>query len=341
MVFQATGYNAKMKLKLQLFTLLAFLLALAGCTAGDVSLPTIVPLPTDTPLVALTPSATLLPTNTLAPSPTPSPTLTPTPEPVTYTVTENDDMFGVALRYGISLDALKAANPTVIPNMMSVGTVLIIPITPTPPPTNDGQDSPTQTPDPLSPLKLAMAPICYQDALGGAYCFAQLENTSDSPVENPSVRFTLSGAGSALEMDGILPLNILPAHQTMPVVAYFSAPIPEDFEVRAQITDWLPVMPDDARYLEAEITSEPPIIAEGANFAEVAGVVEVSQGAADYVWVLGVIYDLDGQVLGLRRWEAEVPLSAGSSIPFTIRIYAMQGEIAELLLFVEAHANIP
>jgi len=250
-------------------------------------------------------------------------------------------MFGVALRYGISLDELKAANPTVIPNMMSVGTVLIIPITPTPPPTGTNPELPVQTPDPFSPLQMAMAPICYQDALGGAYCFAQLENTSESPVENPSVRFTLSGAGSTLEMDGILPFNILPAQETMPTVAYFSAPIPEAFEVSAQITDWLPVMPDDARYLEAEIAAEPPTITASASFAEAAGRVNIAQGEADYVWVLGVVYDLDGQVLGLRRWEAEVPLSTSSSIPFTFRIYAMQGEIADLKLFVEAHANIP
>ena len=171
-----------MKLKLGLYFWLVILLAFTGCVAGDISLPTIVPLPTDTPIIVLTPSATPQPTNTLAPSPTTPPTPTPTPEPVTYTVTEKDDMFGVALRYGVSLDALKAANPTVIPNMMSVGTVLIIPITPTPPSTGVGQGNPTPTPDPFSPLQLAMPPICYHDALGGAYCFAQLENTSKSPV---------------------------------------------------------------------------------------------------------------------------------------------------------------
>lgn len=304
-------------------------------------MPTIVPLPTDRPAVAMTPSVTPMPTATLTPSPSPSPTLTPTPEPVTYTVTENDDMFGVSLRYGISLEALQAANPSVIPNMMSVGTVLIIPITPTPPPVNGGQDSPSQTPDPLSPLKLAGAAVCYRDALGGAYCFSQLENTSDSPVENPSVRFALSGSGTSLEMDGILPLNILPAQETLPAVAYFTAPIPDDFEVRAQIRDWLPVMPDDSRYLEAEITSELPVIAEGANFAEVAGIVEIPQDQADYIWVLGVAYDPEGQVLGLRRWEAQVPVSTSNPIPFSFRIYAMQGEIEEIRLFVEAHASIP
>lgn len=332
----------KVKMKLGTWLLIFFLLALAGCTAGDANLPTIVPLPTDTPAVALTPSVTPLPTNTLAPSPTTPPTSTPTPEPVTYTVTEKDDMFGVALRYGVSLDALKAANPTVIPNMMSVGTVLIIPITPTPPSVGTGQGNPTPTPDPFSPLRLAMSPICYQDALGGAYCFAQLENLTQSPVENPSVHFRLSSVdATTLELDGILPLNILPAQASMPAVAYFPAPVPTNFEVSVQIADWLPVMPDDARYLEAEIVAEPPVLAGGASFVEAEGIVNIPDEEAEYIWVLGVVYDLDGQVLGLRRWEVEVPLTTNNSIPFNFRIYAMQGEIADLKLFVEAHANIP
>ena len=297
-----------MKLKLGIIFWVILLLTLAGCVAGKVSLPTIVPLPTDTSVIALAPGSTPTPTNTLAPSPTLTPTQTPTPSPVTYTVTEKDDMFGVALRYGISLDALKAANPTVIPNMMSVGTVLIIPITPTPISESANPDNPTPTPDPFSPLRLAMAPVCYQDALGGVYCFVQLENVSDSPVENPSVRFTLTGKdASALEMDGILPLNILPAKETIPAVAYFPSPVPGEFEVSAEITDWLPVMPDDARYLDAEIVAEAPTISGGAGFAGVAGVVTLPQGQAEYVWVLGVVYDVNGQVLGLRRWEPETP----------------------------------
>ena len=189
------------------FCLAFFALALAGCMSGDVSLPTIVPLPTNTSVIALNPSTTPRPTDTLAPSPTLTPTFTPTPAPVTYTVTEKDDMFGVALRYGVSLDALKAANPTVIPNLMSVGTVLIIPITPTPPSASAGQDDPTPTPDPFSPLRLAMAPVCYRDALGGAYCFAQLENLSQSPVENPSVRFTLTSTDTVSYTHLTLPTN--------------------------------------------------------------------------------------------------------------------------------------
>ena len=251
-------------------------------------------------------------------------------------------MFGVALRYGISLDALKAANPAIIPNMMGVGTVLIIPVTPTPVSPSTSQQNPTPTPDPFSPLRLAMAPVCYQDAIGGAYCFVQLENISDSPVENPSVRFTLTDSdATTLEMDGILPLNILPAKETIPAVAYFPSPVPVEFEVRAQIADWLPVMPDDARYLDAEIVAEAPTIAAGASFAEVAGVVNLPQNQAEFVWVLGVAIDANGQVLGLRRWEPEMLPAIVSSIPFEFRVYAMQGEIAEVKLFVEAQSSIP
>ena len=331
-----------MKWKLGLFFWMVLLLTLVGCTAGDVSLPTIVPLPTETPENVLIPSATPQPTNTLAPSPTLTPTPTPTPAPVTYTVTEKDDMFGVALRYGIPLDALKAANPAVIPNMMGVGTVLIIPVTPTPVSTIPNGENPTPTPDPFSPLRIVMAPICHQDALGGAYCFVQLENISDVPVENPSVRFTLTGSDATkLELDGILPLNILPSRQTIPAVAYFPSPVPTNFDVSAQITDWLPVMLDDARYLETETTTVSISLPDGASFAEANGIVHILNGEADYVWVLGVVYDQDGQVLGLRRWEPGLSPVVASSLPFSFRVYAMQGDIAEMKLFVEAHANIP
>ena len=309
--------------------------------SGDVSLPTIVPLPSDTPLIVLSPSPTPQPTQTLAPSPTALPTKTPTPQPVTYTVTDKDDMFGVALFFGVSLEALKTANPSVIPNLMGVGTVLNIPITPTPAATGSNQSSPTSTPDSFSPLRLAGSPVCYPDALGGAYCFAQLENISPSPVENPSVRFALTAGSDVLEMDGILPLNILPAGQTMQAVAYFPSPLPSAFEVSAKIQEWLPVMDGDSRYLEVELPESPNPILQGAPFVDVHGTASLSSGDASYLWVLGVIYDQQGQVLGLRRWEATAPIPSGSSIPFSFRIYSLEGQAKSLRLFVEAHSENP
>ncbi len=88
-------------------------------------------------------------------------------------------------------------------------------------------------------------------------------------------------------------------------------------KVSAQITDGLPVMPDDARYLEAEIAAEPPAIAAGASFAEAAGMLNIAQGKPTTSGSWGVVYDLDGQVLGAAPLGGRVPLSTSSSIPFT------------------------
>jgi hypothetical protein len=100
-------------------------------------------------------------------------------------------------------------------------------------------------------------------------------------------------------------------------------------------------MADDARYLDAEIVEGSPAIAVGSSFADSSGLVNISEGEAEYIWVLGVVYDLNGQVLGLRRWEAEVPLATNNSFPFEFRVFSMQGEIVAIKLFVEAHASIP
>jgi LysM repeat protein len=65
-----------------------------------------------------------------SPEPTAEPTPEPTAAPVTgkrYKVKKNDTMYDIAVKFGITLKALKKANPKVDPNKMRVGTILIIP----------------------------------------------------------------------------------------------------------------------------------------------------------------------------------------------------------------------
>ena len=85
---------------------------------------------------------------TATPAPTPEPTPAPTdifiesPEPTVepestaeptaaagtrYTVKKGDTMWAISQRYGITLTALREANPNVEPTTMRVGTVLVIP----------------------------------------------------------------------------------------------------------------------------------------------------------------------------------------------------------------------
>lgn len=90
-----------------------------------------------------TPAPTAPPVSTPAPTATPSPT-GPSPTPVTrvedgrltYVVQEGDYPELIAQKFGISTEALLAANPGIDPRGLHIGDVLVIP-TPTPAP--DGQ----------------------------------------------------------------------------------------------------------------------------------------------------------------------------------------------------------
>jgi LysM repeat protein len=108
---------------------LAFLLAgalvVAACGGGAT--------PTPAPLSSPTPA----PTDIFAQSPAPSVVASSAPaasaEPgtsasgTTYKVKPGDIMINIAKKFGITVAALKQANPTVDPTKMQVGSELIIP----------------------------------------------------------------------------------------------------------------------------------------------------------------------------------------------------------------------
>lgn len=68
-------------------------------------------------------------------------------------------MLGLAFRYGVKLEDLKAANPGVDPNAMSVGMQLVIPI---------GGEIPEVLPTPTAMPLEAKQPRCYQAGDGMA-----------------------------------------------------------------------------------------------------------------------------------------------------------------------------
>lgn len=78
--------------------------------------PTPVPTPTIDVLARL---ASSLPTTTS--------TVAPSPTPVTYTVQPGDTLFDIAIRLGIPLDGLMAANGLTDPDALAVGQVLVVP----------------------------------------------------------------------------------------------------------------------------------------------------------------------------------------------------------------------
>lgn len=328
---RARWYNQVMKIQ-HLFSLFIIAGLLSGCVFSISPAPTSTPRVTSTPLPSETPSP--MP-DTATPTLTPSPT--PTGTPVYYQVDEDDDMFGVSLRYGISLEALMTANPTVIPYAMGVGTLLLIPITQTPLP-------PASTPSEGSqPTKVPTAELqtdCYRDRAGGVLCFALAVNDTEKDQENVSAKVTLTGVDGAYTrtQTAILPLNLLKAGQSLPLITYFQPPTPEKFNASAIIDFSLPVPENDTRYLPAEVTNLEVSCARGNLSCMVNGkaALQPESAQAGALWVLAVAYSQDGRVAGIRRWDAQSPGGGVVGLDFSMLVYSAGPEIERVEVYAEA-----
>jgi LysM repeat protein len=183
--------------------------SLVSCTAP--TLPTVSP-PPPSATVALTRYQTASP-NPLQPTALPSATALPTatPTPQTHTVQTGETLLGIAIQYGIRVEDLSAANPSVLANFLSVGQVLVIP------PAEGGQPL-LQA---VTPTPLALAtPLWHCQAIlgGGQTCLAWLENPYPQPLANLAVQVQL---GEQVQV--VIPaLNVLGQGERVPLLAQFS-----------------------------------------------------------------------------------------------------------------------
>jgi len=304
------------------------------------------PEPSHTPTRVPSATPTFLPSPSHTPSPSPSPTPTATPEPVTFKVDRNDDMFSVALYFGVSLEALKTANPDVIPNAMGIGTELIIPLTPTP-----GIDSET-APGPTASVATEPAPehtsayksYCYRDALKAVYCFSLIENDSDEALENVFLLVSLSDeTGKTAQTIATTLINVIPPHTSIPAASYFLPEWGEKLIVSAELDFQLPYAEGEDRYLEVDLIGQTTELRLGNKAAFIQGATSFKDKNTAYmaIYVLAVAYDEDGAVLGMRRFsDIEGGLTADNK-PASLTVYSMAGEIARVDVFVEALAFPP
>jgi len=332
-------YNADMR-KFWVFSIWIFFLVGSLVSACTQEGPFLTPSTTGTLAGTLRPYPTDTLTSTPLPTgyatPTPSPTLTATATQIFYEVQENDDMFGIGLRYDVTVQAIMTANPSVNPYAMGPGTTLLIPLTPSPGdfPTSNLELTPTPTPE-----NVRMAdPDCYPDALGGLMCFVLVENNQEVSLENISGVIILGDGETVRQETANTLLNLLPARASLPLVASFQPPIPPDVTVTAQVTFYLPVMPGDNRYLPLEIVDQTISLSKEGRTANLSGELRLpeDQPGAAYVWVHATAFNAAGEVVGVRRWQLDSPISSGSLVPFELTVYSMSGAIDHVDLLIEA-----
>ncbi len=255
----------------------------------------------------------------------------PSPTPFTYTVRRGDTISSIALKFGVSMDDLQAANPEVSPNAMSVGQVIRIPSDPENP-----SGEPTPTPAPFTVQQIE----CYPTADKGMWCFALVHNDFSEFMENVSAQVTLVDAnGTAFASQTVLlPLNILPPNTSLPLAAFFPPEVPFDAKPQVQVLTAIHLLPNDERYLPATVSNTLVQVDADGHSAQVNGRVLLPENvkAARQVWVAGTAYDETGRVVGVRRWEWDAGLAAGGSLPFEFIVSSLGGKIARVDFAVEA-----
>jgi LysM repeat protein len=255
----------------------------------------------------------------------------PSPTPFTYTIQRGDTISSIALKFGVSMDDLQAANPEISPNAMSVGQVLKIPSNPENP---SGEPTPTPAPFAIEQIE------CYPTADRGMWCFVLAHNDLPDFMENVSAQVTLVDANNVTlaSQTALLPLNILPPNTSLPLAVFFPPDIPLSAKPQVQILTAIRLLPNDERYLPAKISNTLVQVNADGRSALVTGQVTLPEDttSASQVWVAGTAYDGAGRVVGLRRWEWTSGLAAGGRLPFEFMLSSLGGKIERVEFAVEA-----
>jgi LysM repeat protein len=310
-------YNHRMRK-----TLLLLLLAmLAACSSPPDSItPT-----TDAPLQPYL-------TATAAPTTTPNilvinETAIPTNTPQVYIIQQGDTISDIAEQFKISQDLLRAANPDLSPNSLSIGDTIIIPEPSAP---IAAASTPTPVPAPVTQA------VCHPTADSGLWCFALIQNDTTNYLENVSAQITLFGSSSNViaKETAFTPLDIIAPNSALPVYVFFPN-ITENVTPQIQLLSAM--QGDGASYLPAALNNTIAQISWDGKSAQVSGQISLpaeSNAATQQLWVAAVAYDKNGTVVGVKRWEGGA-IQPGTMTNFQFAVASVGGVIEAVEFFVQ------
>ncbi len=295
----------------------------------------------EAPSVPASPSATLRPYLTLTPTPTSTPapertqipSIGPTPTPFTHTVREGETLLGIALRYGVALDALIAANPNVDPRFLSVGQELLIP---GPEGEVPGALAPTPTPQPA-----AVSPVrCYPESSGGMWCLGAVRNDGDTAMEGIGALMSLYDVqGEIIATEATYaPLNLLMPGQQLPLGVHFAPPAPAPARASLTIVSAVEARQVQERYPGVVLRAVEKQPLDGGAVWRVEGAARLEgdgEGEAQ-LRVLAIGLDAQGSIVAFRQFTAPEPLRPGQEIPFILDVMSLGPQIDRIELAAEA-----
>lgn len=335
-----------------IFILIAFLMTACSPAPSQQT-----PSPTITEEVILNQYHTSTPTRTLSPSnnkPTKTPLPPPTVTPFTHTIKKDETLLGIAIKYGVKVEDLLAANPGVNVHFLTIGTVLVIPL---------NGDLATPTPTIAPPPLQVSEPVCYPPQDKNLICLAEIVDSLKEAYEKITLRADLYAQdGTLVSQQFVTPLfDRLLQGNTLPIMVSFSEPTtgPENYSVQLTLLSALAITPVEdqtpsiSRYLDTEVQGLQVKISENATSAQVTGKVAVFEGTSS-LWLISVAYDHDQKPVGIRKLEvtdicpgqaSETPepidtttkSSVCVQIPFNLPVYSLGPKIERVEVFAEAH----
>jgi LysM repeat protein len=250
-----------------------------------------------------------------------------------HVVKKNDTLLGIALRYGVELNDLLAANPGINPRILSIGQEIVIPG-----PAGDAEGSFFPTP---TPVVFDLGDTrCYWDQSGRLICLSTARNPGPQALESVAAMISLAdAAGNPLvSRPAYAPLNLLPAQGVAPLHTVFLGLPRQDIRISAWPLSAFLASDVDKRYLSVAVELGSRRALEGGRAWSVEGDLhlqeEFPEGSAR-LSVLLVGLDAEGRVVAFRTkvWMLE-PGEQGPW-PFTLTLISLGPPIESLEAYAE------
>jgi LysM repeat protein len=280
------------------------------------------PTPTLESLAVILPSPTVRATfspQMLTPIPTNTPA--PTSTPVVHIVQPGDTLLGIALQYGVTLDALQQVNGVLRPDTLQIGQPIIIPIG-LPGVSTAGGAAEFLLPTPAPAAVVITNTAHYLTPVGSLWVLGEVFNPTDQPLENVRVRVGLmDGAGREIGSDFTFTvLDFVPANGRSPFGILFADPPQTVAGFQALVVRAEPSYNNASRYAQLQVTASH--LTQAAGVYHVIGTA-VNSGAtdADGAMVTVTLYDAARQVSGYRHLPLpDDQLTAGAAAQFDVTI---------------------
>ena len=307
-------------------TIVFVIFLLAGCTQTDKidSQPATLTLTQTRQATTITPTIPV--TDTTTPSPTPVVLVSPTPTatPVIYEIKAGDTIIGIANQYKIEIEALLLANPTINPNLLSVGVTLTIPI---------AQESSVQTP--ISAIDIDLVSLdCYDQAIGSTWCIASMVNNHINSYINVSVSLSILDADGKLieNVPSSTPIINFPPDSVMPFGFYFPNGKDNQTQYSLVINTGTELSPEIGDTLWTQLPVTEQMSTQNDGSLQIDFSLNDIPNNIESIHIMCYLLNDTGKIIGYRTMQIDSPFDS-SNIQDLIYIYSLGPEIHHYQIF--------